>query len=531
MTAEHWQIRKPAVVGDRGLVATQHHLASEVGADVLRRGGNAVDAAVAAGLALGTVEPWMSGIGGGGYMTIHHAAEDRVDVVEFGMRAPLTATPEDYPLAQDGTEFATQTPTRPTGRAVTGATSFHWPRVERDANVHGPLAIAVPGHVKGMALALERFGSWEWPDVVEPARALAAAGLPPHWYTTLLVSSMARGLAMYDETRRVFLADGLPPAAEGAPIPLGNLAATYRTLQAQGPETFYHGELAERIAADLRAAGSRIGLDDLAGYTARIAEPLRFDYRDARVFVPGHLTAGPTLRQALDDLRERLRPGGERPDADAFAAYADALLAAYRHRLAHLGEGAQPDPGHTSHLCVIDAGGNTVSLTQTILSGFGSRVMLPATGILMNNGMMWFDPRPGGPNSVAPGRRPLSNMCPVIVHQADGSVFAVGACGGRRILAAVLQLVSFLVDYGMSVDEAAHHPRIDVSGTELVTIMREMPERIATPLLARYANTRVAVNGVAGFLFALPQIAKRHADGAMAGGCFVPSPTARVVAA
>ena len=544
LTIEHWQIRKPAVVGDRGLVATQHHLASQAGADVLRRGGNAVDAAVAAGLALGTVEPWMSGIGGGGYMTIHHAAEERVDVVEFGMRAPLTATPEDYPLTPTKNEFAQRTPTRPLGRTdkefapqtptrPLGRTAslFNWPPVERDANVHGPLSIAVPGHVKGMALALERFGSWEWPDIVAPAHALAAAGLPRHWYTTLLVSLMARGLAMYDETRRVYLADGLPPAAEGAPLPLGNLAATYHTLQTQGPETFYRGEVAERVAADLRTAGSRIGMDDLAGYTARVAEPLRFDYRDAQVFVPGHLTAGPTLRQTLDVLRERLRPGGERPDDHAFAVYADALLASYRYRLAHLGEGAPADPGHTSHLCVIDAGGNVVSLTQTILSGFGSRVMLPATGILMNNGMMWFDPRPGGPNSVAPGRRPLSNMCPVIVRQADGSVFAVGACGGRRILAAVVQLVSFLVDYRMSVDEAVHHPRIDVSGTDLVTIMREMPERIATSLSARYANTQVASNGVGGGLFALPQVAKRHADGTMAGGCFVPSPTARVVAA
>ena len=515
MTEEYWQIRKPAVVGRRGLVATQHHLASEVGADVLRRGGNAVDAAVAAGLALGTVEPWMSGIGGGGYMTIHRAGEERTEVVEFGMRAPLAATPEDYPLAP----------------GVTGAATFHWPQVERDANVHGPLAIAVPGHVQGMALALQRFGGWDWRDVVEPACKLASAGLPVHWYTTLLVASMARGLAMYGETRRVYLADGLPPVGDGRRLPLGNLAATYRALQAEGPDAFYRGGLAERIAADLRAEGSRIRPQDLAEYTARVAEPLAFEYRDAQVFVPWQLTAGPTLRQALDDLRERLRPRGGQPDAQAYAAYADALLESYRYRLAHLGEGAPAEAGHTSHLCVLDAGGNVVSLTQTILSGFGSRVMLPATGILMNNGMMWFDPRPGGPNSVAGGRRPLCNMCPVIVRQADGSMFAVGACGGRRILAAVLQLISFLVDYRMSVDAAVHQPRIDVSGTELVTIMRELPRPIAAALRTRYEHTQVTPNGVAGFPFALPQIVQRQADGTMAGGCFVPSPTARVVAA
>ena len=513
MNTEGWQIRKPAVAGRRGLVATQHHLASEVGADVLRRGGNAVDAAVAAGLALGVVEPWMSGIGGGGYMTIHRAAEDRVSVVEFGVRAPLDAKAEDYPLA-DG---------------VTGAATFNWPAVAGDANVHGPLAIAVPGHVRGLALALERFGGWDWRDVIEPACGLAEEGLPLNWYATWLIASMARGLAQYEETRRVYLADGLPPVAGGR-LPLGKLASTYRTLQSAGPESFYRGELAERIVADLQAAGSRIRMADLEGYTARVAPPLEFAYRDARVFAPGHLTAGPTIKQALGDLAERLRPTGGRPDADAFVAYADALLESYRYRLAHLGEGAPSRPTNTSHLCVVDANGDVVSLTQTVLSGFGARVALPGTGILMNNGMMWFDPRPGGPNSVVGGRRPLCNMCPLIVQQADGSRFAVGACGGRRILAAVAQLVSFLVDYDMSVDEAVHHPRIDVSGTDLVTIMEHMPQQTVARLRGRFADTLVRPNGVAGFLFALPQVAKRFADGTMAGGCFVPSPTARAVA-
>ena len=365
---EHWQIRKQAVTGRRGLVATQHALASEVGANVLRRGGNAVDAAVAAGLALGTVEPWMSGIGGGGYMTVYLAAEDRVRVVEFGMRAPLDAAAEDFPLAG----------------GTTGAATFNWPRVAGDANVHGPLAVAVPGHVKGLALALERFGTWAWQDAIAPACELAEAGLPINWYATLLIANMARGLAMYDETRRTYLADGLPPVAgaEGAPnrLRLGNLAVTYRTLQAQGPDAFYHGELAERIAADLAAAGSRLRLADLHEYAARVAEPLVLDYRGATVYAPGHLTAGPTIRDALRELASRLAPGGE-PDAAAYAAYAQTLLDSYRYRLAHLGEGADPRPGHTSHLCVADAAGNVVSLTQTIMSGFGARIMLPSTGV------------------------------------------------------------------------------------------------------------------------------------------------------
>ena len=500
------------------MVASQHQLASEIGADVLRRGGNAVDAAVATGLALGVVEPWMSGIGGGGYMTVQRTGPGpgRDAVVEFGMRAPLGASAADYPLAE----------------GVTGPATFNWPAVADDANVAGPLAIAVPGHVKGLALALARFGTWEWRDVIAPACELAEAGLPVDWHATLLIASQARGLARFAETRRVFLPDGLPPvAAEHGRLPLGNLADTYRTLRDDGPESFYQGELAARIAADLSAAGSRIRLADLGAYTARVAEPMTFAYRDAQVVVPGPLTAGPTLARTLGALAQRPRPPNGNPDADAFVAFADALLEAYRYRLAHLGEGEAPGDTHTSHICVADRRGEMVSLTQTILSGFGARIMLPATGILMNNGMMWFDPRPGGPNAVAGGRRPLCNMCPVIVTQADGSRFAVGACGGRRILAAVAQLIVFLVDYGMSVDDAVHHPRIDVSGTDLITIMANMPTSIAARLRAKYPRTETRQNGVGGGLFALPQLVKREPDGTLAGGCFVPSPTARVVAA
>ena len=188
-------------------------------------------------------------------------------------------------------------------------------------------------------------------------------------------------------------------------------------------------------------------------------------------------------------------------------------------------------PSHTSHLCVADAKGNVVSLTQTIMSGFGSRIMLPGSGVLMNNGMMWFDPRPGGPNSVVGGRRPLCNMLPVIGRLGDGSLFAVGACGGRRILASVFQLVSFFVDYGMNVDDAVHCPRLDVSGTDLVTMMAHMPAATVDVLRRRFGETRLASNGVSGFLFALPQTVLVRPDSGMSGGCFVASPTARVVAA
>ena len=516
---EYWLLQKPAVTGKGGIVATQHHLATDVGVAILEKGGNAIDAAIGAGLALGTVEPWMSGLGGGGYMSIYLAREDQTHIVEFGMRAPFKASPDDYPLATSGQN---------------AADAFNWPKVAGDTNVEGPLAIAVPGYVRGVALALERYGSKPWPEIIEPACKLAEQGLPIDWYAASKINLFARNLKKNPETARIYLSDGLPPAhdIEGNVVylPLGELASTYRTLQREGPETFYSGDLGKAIVEDLQAVGSRIEAADLAAYEACIGDPLVCHYRDSLVQVPGYLTAGPSLVQALRLLETRLTQGQAGPDAGSYMAMADSLLETYRYRLRHLGEGNldTAEPGSTSHLAVADEEGNLVSFTQTVMSGFGARVMLPGTGLLMNNGMMWFDPRPGGPNSVAGGRQPLSNMCPALLQLADGSRLALGACGGRRIFPAVFQLISLLVDFDKNLDQAIHTPRLDVSGTDLVTLMDSMPASITETLLKRYPHCQLRPHGVSPNLFALPQVVQRHQDGSMTGGCFVPSPHARV---
>ena len=190
----------------------------------------------------------------------------------------------------------------------------------------------------------------------------------------------------------------------------------------------------------------------------------------------------------VDDHRFR----GTAPDLDATVAYIEALRSVYDYRIEHIGEGGEDVlPTHTSHLCVADADGNLVSLTQTVMSAFGARIMLPRTGILMNNGMMWFDPRPGRPNSVRGGRRPLCNMLPTVVRRDDGSALALGASGGRKILASVFQLVSFVLDHGMDLDEAVHCARIDVSGNEDVGVMSHMAADIVAALEDRYPTARV----------------------------------------
>jgi gamma-glutamyltranspeptidase/glutathione hydrolase len=206
--------------------------------------------------------------------------------------------------------------------------------------------------------------------------------------------------------------------------------------------------------------------------------------------VPGGLTAGPTLANALTRLAAH-RLGGA-PGPDAYRAYAEALSAAYGERFATLGDVRDRQaPASTSHLNAVDGDGNMVALTQTLLSVFGSKVVLPETGVLMNNGIMWFDPRPDRANSLAPGKRPLSNMCPVIATRSGSPWLAIGGSGGRKILPAVAQILSFLADFGMDLESAFHQPRIDASGEPSILVDPRLPEDVQAALAARF-QTRAA---------------------------------------
>ena len=514
---ERWVVRKPAVASRGGVVATQHQAASEAGARVLADGGNAVDAAIATSLALATVEPWMSGLGGGGYMLVRPAGEDRTWAISFGMVAPGGLDPADYPL---------------TGEA--GADMFGWPAVLEDRNMRGMLAVAAPGQVAGLALAHERFGTWGWSDLVAPACALAERGMEVDWHATVAIAASAPELAQDPGSAATYLADGFPLAAPWTgPAPrtrLGSLAATLRRLAEAGPADFYTGEIARAICADMAALGGRLSAADLAAYEAEIEEIRPALYRGSRVWAAPELTAGPTLIDVLNRLASSLDPG-EAPGREAYAAYAEALQAAYAKRLRAMGEGNDADRAScTSHLGVADRDGTVVALTQTLLSPFGAKVMLPQTGILMNNGIMWFDPRPGGPNAIAPGKRPLSNMCPTVVEFADGRRAALGASGGRRILPAVAQLLSFLADFGMSVDDAAHCPRVNVDGADLVEADARLPAETLALLEERFALA-VRPHGVHPSAYACPNaVVWEPESGTATGAAHVMSPNACVSA-
>lgn len=473
---QNWQVRKPLVQSRGGIVASQNRIASTAGAQILAAGGNAVDAAVATGFSLAAVEPWNSGLGGVGFMVIYLAKEDRVHVVDFGPVSPAGLNPADYPLS-----------------GGTAGDLFTWPAVRDDRNVHGPLSIAIPGHVDGLGLALEKFGTLPFADVLQPAIALADEGIAVDWYLTLKVATMAQELARYPVTRDTWLPGGFPPVtAQGAALgrlKLGNLAATLRRLAAAGRRDFYEGDIAAGIARDLQAMGGNLSAADLRNFRARIVAPIESEYHGAQLAMAPQLTAGPTFLRALEPLRNATFNAG-RPDSQAFIAYADALRNAYTERLATMGANSDGrDPSTTTHLNVIDRDGNMVALTQTLLSVFGSKVMLPSSGVLMNNGIMWFDPVPGSPNSLAPGKRALSNMCPMIARRDGKPWFAIGASGGRKILPAVYQISSFLIDHGMSLEDAFHQPRIDASGGDRVGIDPRLPETTRKALAARFPVT------------------------------------------
>jgi gamma-glutamyltranspeptidase/glutathione hydrolase len=510
---QHWEVRKPAAVSRGGIVASQQRSAAEIGAEVLMAGGTAVDAVIAAAFALAVVEPWNSGLGGVGFMVVQLPGMERAVTVDFGPRAPARLDPAAYPL------------TGSMRREL-----FTWPQVEGDRNMLGPLSFAVPSAVAGYALAHRRFGRMPWRDLVSPAVALANTGLPVDWFTTIKVAAAATDLRRYDESRRLWLPDGLPPVCpadrDSFALPLGRLRDTLERLAAAGPDDFYSGDIARAIDADSRDGGGFLDAEDLRECRARVVPSLEIAYRGATFAAAAGLTAGPTLARVLAGLAERSFAA---PDAGYFTTLIALLQEAYRERLAGLGDSESRAETCTTHVTAADRDGGIAALTVTLLSSFGSRYVLPRTGILMNNGIMWFDPRPGQANSIAPGKRALTNMCPLVVAKDGRPWFGIGASGGRRILPAVLQMASFIVDFGMSPEAAAHHPRIDASGPEGCTIDLRFPAAIREPLGA-LPGAAVLEHTVWPSRFACPNLVLRGPDGLAHGISDVMSPWSAAIA-
>jgi len=465
------EIRKHVVTTPHGVVAAQHRQAAEAGAEVLRAGGDAVDAAVACGFVCGVLEPWMSGPAGGGGAIHWRADTGEAHALNFGMHAPDGLRIEDFPLSGEG---------------VAGDL-FPWERVVEDRNVLGAKAVAVPCVTDGHAAAHRRWGRLPWRDLLAPAVAHAREGMAVDWYAALIIASATRDLARDPDAAAMFLLDGQWPrpcpwtATVEDRLDQSRMADSLDCLAREGAEALHGGDLGDAMARDIRDKGGYLTREDLAAARARFETPLAVPYRDALFHVLPGLTAGPTFARAMDLLsRETLTT----PE-DACPAHARALRSAYRARLSDMGaDGEIPEaPGSTTHFSVVDRDGNMVAHTQTLLSLFGARVVSPSTGFLMNNGIMWFDPVQGRPNSLGPGKPCLMNVCPVIGASGEGRI-ALGASGGRKIVSAVVQMASFFADFGLGLEEIFHRPRIDVSGGPGIVADAALPDATIAALRA-----------------------------------------------
>ena len=539
-----------------GMVATKDVHATRAGLQMLEMGGNAVDAAVAACFAIGIVEPASSGIGGGGYLV--YQVGDKGGVVGFPMKGPLAARPDMYELSGE-----------------TSVGSFGWAGVVGDENLDGPRSIAVPGAVAGLCEAHRLLGRLPLADVVAPAVSLARDGHSPGWHNMYSLGLSASRLFEFAELRSVFMPDGKLPTGDltsPAMLRQPELADVLEAVGRDGPAAFYSGDIAHAIASDIRANGGVVSEEDLAEYRPLVWDSgLEFAYSDHTVRVPPFACAGTTSAMTLRVLDDfDVRSMGHN-SAEALHAYLWAARLAYADRYEYMADPAFVDvpwtglvsdgytdlrrglidesrlgaiepgdpwafddgaPGEkmpasvpsldsgTTHLCAMDAEGNAVSLTNTLMGGFGSGFVPKGTGVVMNNGMMWFDPVPGRVNSIMPGKYPLNNMTPALVMGPDGVRMAVGASGGRRITNCVTQLISKVVDFSMGPQEAIDSPRVDCS-LPVTSVDTRMPAEVVAELESRGHRIYVigddhVQGGFAGF--ASPVAIVRDSDSGFRAG-------------
>jgi gamma-glutamyltranspeptidase / glutathione hydrolase len=512
---------------DGGLITSQDPRSAEAGAAVLAEGGNAVDAAVAAALALGVLEPQFSGIGGSAWMTVWLGTE--AITIDGAGRAPLAARPDMFEL-DHGAE----------------PSSFYgWPAVVDDANVRGGGAVYVPGAVAALCLAHERFGRLPRERVFEPARELADRGFEVNSFLSSLITQEARNLRLDAGCAELFLPDGLPLRPAGlAPadqLRQPALAETLARIGAEGPAGFYEGPVAESIAAVVSAGGGALASEDLKSYKATIGRPLVIDHRGMQVLMPA-ACGGPTALEALRLLEAFERA---RPDLDPTVRWSNALRIAFGDRFEHMsadpeatfawedfvsadhaealvagalpGEGiTAPRAGCTSHLNAVDADGMAVSFTGTVLDAFGARVLDPASGVLLNDGMMWFDPRPGMANSIRPGIPGLGAACPAILTRDGELAGATGATGGRRIISAVAQIADSITA-GMDAQDAIDRPRLHCEG-ETVVCDRRMDDPTIAALRTAGESVEVIEETTLTWHFARPNAITVAPDGVRTAG-------------
>lgn len=480
-------IAREPVRAKHGMVASTNEVASRVGVDIMKRGGNAVDAAIAVAFALQATHPAAGNLGGGGFMMIR-LKDGSTTAIDYREMAPAAAHRDVY--------------------------------LDKNGNViegeGGPLvgyrAAGVPGTVRGMELALKKYGSGKltWAQLVEPARRLAANGFTVTHSLARSLYNERKYLSQYAETNRIYLRGG-NFYKEGEIFRQPELAATFARLQHSGPNEFYEGETARLIVADMKRNNGLMTMEDLRGYIAKERTPVRGSYRGHEIIsMPPPSSGGAVLIQMLNILEGFDLQKLEANSSDRYHLMAESMRRAFADRAEYMGDSdfvkvpvaglidksyattlratintdrastsaevragrpAGYESDDTTHFTVVDAEGNAVSNTYTLNNSYGSAAMARGTGILLNDEMDDFAAKPGTPNlygliqgernAVAPRKRPLSAMTPTIVLRKDGSLwFTVGSPGGPTIINTVFCIITNVIDYEMNIQQAIDFPRI-----------------------------------------------------------------------
>lgn len=458
--------------GSNGMVATAKEEASQIGIDILKQGGNAVDAAVAVGFALGVLEPNASGIGGGGFMLIRIAKTGEYKFIDYRETAANNATADMY-LNEKGEP------------------------VSHDAAVGGK-SVAVPGTVAGYFEALEKYGTMDMKTVLAPAIKYAEEGVEVSEVLADIIQKKYEVISRNEASSKIYLRDDFP-LMEGEFIVNKDLAKTMRAIAKDGRDAFYKGNLAKKIAKAAQADRGLITEKDIANYEVKMREPVKGTYRGYDIISASPSSSGGThvieLLNIMGNFDLKKTGFGS---TQSWHLWSEAMKLAYSDRGKFMGDTdyvevplngllskdyansraklikknesmngiVYGDPmnyesGSTTHFSVVDKEGNMVAVTQTINHFFGSGVTVPGTGILLNDEMADFTLTPGGINSIEGGKRPLSSMSPTLILKDNKPYATLGTPGGKRIIGTVALLISNLIDYNMDIQEAIEAPRMN----------------------------------------------------------------------
>ncbi|WP_231688076.1 gamma-glutamyltransferase [Bacillus sp. FJAT-18017] len=478
--------------GKYGMVATAHPLATKIGADILKNGGNAIDAAVAIQFALNVGEPSNTGIGGSGFFMVYHKDTGATKIFDGHSEAPAAAHPEMF-LDENGEviEF-------------------------RKRSTHAT-AVGIPGILKAMDAALKEYGTKPLSELVEPAAQACEEGIPMNWVHMDMLDKFNYRLG--NEARKLYFSEGLE---EGHILKKPHLARTFRLIGEEGVEVFYEGEIAEAIVNTIRDHGGFMTLDDLKKYTHTVDEPVRGSYRGYDIASASPPTAGgPSLLYILSLLENFDLKSYGLKSWEKYYLFAEIMRLAFSDKVAYMGdprstdiplkglsderylaerlaqinfefrnpdidfgnpwkyEGKEGRPvvrqpadaeqSETTHFTVADAFGNIVACTSTVEHPFGTGIIVPGYGFFLNNELTDFDPLPGGVNEPGPGKRPVSCKSPTILFKDGKPVLTLGSPGGPTIIASVFQTIVNIVDFGMSLKDAIEEPRIFCAPGQLIS--------------------------------------------------------------